>query len=243
MNPARPEAGQKIFRGFFSRSLTVLSATVLIAMPSLWAPLRSSAAPIPFTGSYRTNFDAVGAASTAMPAGFRSMIIAGGNTTFSASTPISTAGIAGATAATQTLIVWNPGSAVASSGTSLFNAGSWGDATDRALGSDPTGTAANVIELSFTNKTGASLAGVVFSYDLKVLTNGSAGTEAGELPGYAFFYSITGSTNAGDWFRSDALTLAPVTPGAISNSGSVTITFPAPLTNNGLMYFRWADDN
>ncbi len=159
--------------------------------------LSAPATPTSFTGTYVTNFDAIGTAGTAMPAGFRSMVIAGGNTTYAAATPISTTGIASATVSgTQTLTVWNAGSAVASSATALFNIGSVGNVNDRALGTDPTGTAANVIELSLTNNTGNNLAGVVFSYDNKCLTNGSAGTEQSELPGYAFFYSTTGGATA-----------------------------------------------
>jgi hypothetical protein len=197
-----------------------------------------------FIGSYTANFDGLGVAGTTMPLGFRTMTIAGGNTTYSAANPISTAGIASATASgTQTLTVWNPGSAVASSSSSLFNVGSVGNVNDRALGSDVTSVAAMVIELSLTNSTGSNLLGVVFNYDLKVLTNGSAGTEASELPGYAFFFSTTGGTTAAEWTRVDALSLANSTQGTTMNSGDVTVSFPIFLTNNGRMFFRWADDN
>ncbi len=205
----------------------------------------AQATPTSFTGSYSQNFDsALAGSSTTMPPGFRSMVIAGGNATYVAGTPISTAGIASATVSgTQTLTVWNAGSAVASSGTALFNIGSFGNLNDRALGTDPTGTAANVIELSLTNNTGYSLLGVTFSYDDKCLTNGSAGTEQSELPGYAFFYSTTGGTTAGEWTQVPALTLGNYTQGTTMSSGNVNLTFATPLTNNGIMYFRWADDN
>ena len=139
--------------------------------------------------------------------------------------------------------MWNAGSAVASSGTAFFNIGSFGNLNDRALGTDPTGTAANVIELSLTNNTGYSLLGVTFSYDDKCLTNGSVGTEQSELPGYAFFYSITGGTTAGEWTQLPALSLGNYIQGTTLSSGTVNITFATPLTNNGIMYFRWADDN
>src|SRR4029453_16191918 len=96
---------------------------------------------------------------------------------------------------------------VVSSSTSLFNIGSVGNLSDRALGSDSTSVAAMVIELSLTNNTGSNLLGVVFSYDLKCLTNGNVGTEATELPGYAFFFSTSGGTTAAEWTRVDGLSL------------------------------------
>ena len=55
----------------------------------------AQATPTSFTGSYSQNFDsALAGSSTTMPPGFRSMVIAGGNATYVAGTPISTAGIA-----------------------------------------------------------------------------------------------------------------------------------------------------
>jgi phosphatidylinositol-3-phosphatase len=204
------------------------------------------ATPASFTGSYTNSFDNLGTSGTTLPAGFRTMTLAGGNSTYTAANPITPAAIAGATpSGTQTLTTWASGSAVAASGSSLFNCGSVGNNADRALGTDPTGIGAMVIELSLTNNTGSNLAGVVFVYDCKCLTNGSGGngTEAAELPGYSFFYSLTGSANAADWIPVAALSIPNYTQGAVSNSGNVAITFPAPLTNGGIMYFRWADDN
>lgn len=196
-----------------------------------------------FTGAYATNFNGLGT-GTAMPLGFRTMVTGTGNSTYTAAIPISAAGIAAATqSGTQTLTVWTPPAAAASSGTALFNCGTPGNTTDRALGSDATSVAAVVIELSLTNSTGSNLLGVVFSYDQKCMTNGSAGTEASELPGYAFFYSISGGTTAAEWTRVNALSLGNYTQATVSNSGNVLISFPTALTNNGRMFFRWADDN
>ena len=227
------------------RTAKCLLATVVLTEVMVIASVK--AAPTSFTGSYTNNFDSsLGTSGTTVPAGFQTMTIAGGNGTYTASNPISAAAMASATAsATQALTVWASGSAVASSGSSLFNCGSVGNNTDRALGSDPTGVGAMVIELSMTNNTGSNLAGVVFIYDCKCLTNGSGGngTEGGELPGYSFFYSLTGSTSAADWTQVTALSIPNYIQGTVSNSGNVSIFFPTPLTNNGVMYFRWADDN
>ena len=181
-----------------------------------------------------------------MPAGFRTMIIAGGNSTFTAASPITASAIAGAGASgTQTLIVWNAGSAVASSSSSLFNCGAFGNINDRALGTDPTSVGAMVIELALTNATGTNISGVFFSYDLTCLTNGVNGTgnESAELPGYSFFYSLTGGNTAAEWTKLSSLSIGNYTQGTVSNSGMVAIGFPSPLTNNGIMYFRWGDDN
>ncbi len=204
------------------------------------------ATPASFTGSYTNSFDNLGPAGTTPPAGFRTLILAGGNGTYTATYPITPAAIAGAApSGTQTLIPWASGSTVTASGSSLFNCGSVANNADRALGSDPTGVGAMVIELSLANNTGSNLLGVVFVYDCKCLTNGSGGngTEAAELPGYSFFYSLTGSTSAADWTQVAALSIPNYTQGTVSNSGNIAIAFPTPLTNNGILYFRWADDN
>jgi len=216
------------------------------------------AQPTTFTGSYSQNFDVIGTTGTTLPPGFTSMVIAGGNSDYTAANPITAAAIASATADTQTLLIWNVGTAAAKSGTQTYNIGCWDSLTDRALGTDPTGTAAQVIQLSMTNSTGGTLYGVTFSYDCKCLTNGSAGTEESELPGYCFFYSTTGTSSAANWTEvgyagttndvggipaAHGLCLPNYTQGTTMSSGPVTILFATPLTNNGVMYFRWADDN
>jgi hypothetical protein len=225
---------------------TALAVTLLAGVLGLGT---AHSAPTVFTGAYTQNFDSLGTAGTALPAGFRTMVTGSGNTVYTAAIPISSAGIAAATASSsQTLTVWNAGSAVASSSTRLFNVGSWGNTSDRALGSDTTSVAAMVVELALTNKIGSDLLGVTFSYDLKCMTNGTistapTGDEATELPGYAFFYSTTGGTTAAQWTKVDALSLTNNAQGTTQNSGTVTVSFATPLTNNGIMYFRWADDN
>ena len=213
-----------------------------------------------FTGSYSENFDEIGATGTALPGGFLSMVIAGGNSDYEAANPEGPAAIASATADTQTLIVWNAGAAVTKSGTQTYNIGCWDGLSDRALGTDPTGTAAQVIQLSMTNGTGGPLYGVNFSYDCKCLTNGNVGTEESELPGYIFFYSLTGSTKASDWVQvgvagsaayaggvmpplQNGLCTPNYTQGTTMHSGIVTLQFATPLPAGGIMYFRWCDDN
>jgi hypothetical protein len=220
----------------------------------------AQAQPTSFTGSYTNNFDsALGTSGTTPPPGFFSLYISGANTTYSAANPINAAGVANAVSGAQTLTIWNAGNAVASaSNKQMFNVGCWDTMNDRALGTDPTGTAANIIQLAMTNNTGGTLYGVTFWYDCKCLTNGSAGTEESELPGYCFFYSTTGTNTAANWTEvgyagttsdpggipaAHGLCLPNFTQGTTMSSGPVTINFATPLTNNGIMYFRWADDN
>ena len=207
-----------------------------------------------FTGSYSQNFDlALTNSTTTMPAGFQAMYLPGSHFTYTNGVPIDSNAIVTAIVGTgaATLIVWNVGSAVTDKSYQLFNIGCWDSLNDRALGTDPTGTGGTVIQLALTNNTGSALNGVIFSYTEKCLTNGSTsngsytddGTERLELPGYSFFYSLTGDTNATNWFEVDALCLTNWVQGTSSDSGPVTITFPTPLPANGVMYFRWADDN
>ncbi|HEV2691513.1 MAG TPA: Ig-like domain-containing protein [Verrucomicrobiae bacterium] len=219
--------------------------TVALAAAALSGKM-AQATPVVFTGSYSQNFDqALTNGSAAMIPGFRSLVLPGGNGTFTASNPVGPDDIAGATvSSSQTLLVWDAGTAVTASSFSLFNIGRFESLSNRALGTDPgSSSAANVIELSMTNGTGSSVFGVTINYNALCLSNGSAGTEADELPGYSFFYSLTGSASAADWTRVDALSLANYTQGTVSNSGDVNITFATPLLRNAVIYFRWADDN
>src|SRR5215471_8920314 len=158
-------------------------------------------APGSFTGSYTNDLDSLGTGGTAMPAGFSALVLSGNNATYGVASPITAAAIAGAVASSsQSLTVWNAGGAVASSSTTLFNRGSFGNINDRALGTDPTSVGAMVVELALTNSTGTNLPGVIFSYAVKCLTNGTggSGTESADLPGYSFFYSLTGGATAAD---------------------------------------------
>ena len=225
-------------KSHFVRCAIVAGAVLLLSN------LASQATPTNFTGSYTQNFDGLGTGGTVMPAGFNVLGLIGANSAYTSSVPIDAAAISIATNSPNlTLSIWNPGTAAYSSGDRLANAGSWGNTSDRALATGPTGDGGTVIELALTNNAAPSLPGVMFSYSLKVLTNGNVGTEATELPGYSFFFSTTGSTKAADWKKVAALAMTNTTQGTTYNSSNVAIVFPAPLTNGGLMYFRWADDN
>ncbi|HAO78625.1 MAG TPA: hypothetical protein DCQ92_06545 [Verrucomicrobia subdivision 3 bacterium] len=235
-----------------------------IVYVSILFAMSASSAPTTFTGSYSQNFDGIGSSGTTLPAGFASMAIPGSTGTYTAANPINATGIAAATINTQTLTIWNAGSAVVSSGAHLFNVGCWDGPGDRALGSDAASSGAQVIELSLINNTGTTLYGITLSYDCKCLTNGiiqSGGTittEETELPGYYFFYSTTDTNSASNWTEvgvagnaalvngvpaPNGLCLPNYTQGTTMSSGPVNITFATPLTNNGVLHLRWPDDN
>ncbi|MEI6078921.1 MAG: Ig-like domain-containing protein, partial [Verrucomicrobiota bacterium] len=227
-----------------SNGATATSSAVSITVTN---PLVAS-----FTGTYAENFDLdLTNNTTTMPAGFQALGLAGDHFTFTNGIPITSNAIAAATAGVSSLTLWNAGNAAARAGSTLFNIGCWDSLNDRALGTDPTGNGGTVIQLALKNNTGNPLNGVVLSYTERCLTNGSTsngsytddGTERLELPGYSFFYSLTGDTQPTNWFRVDALAQTNWVQGTSSDSGPVTITFPTPLPANGVMYFRWADDN
>ncbi len=245
-----------------ARSLRSFLGTIVCVVAIL--ALSASAGPTPFTGSYTQNFDGIGATGTTLPAGFLSMDIPGSTGTFTAANPVSATAMATATNNTQALTIWNAGSAVVSSGVHSYNVGGWDGTSDRSVGTDAASTGAQVIELSLSNNTGATLNGITVSYDCKCLTNGtiqSGGTiptEETELPGYCFFYSTTGTNIAANWTEvgvagnaalvggvptQNGLCLPNFTQGTTMSSGPVNITFATPLTNNGVMHLRWADDN
>src|SRR5262249_35032429 len=89
------------------------------------------------------------------------------------------------------------------------------------------------------------LPGIFFTYDQRCLTNGTGGdgTESTQVPRYSFFYNLTGGSSASEWTKVKALSLTNHNQGTVVTHRQVGIIFPTALTNHGIMYFRWADDN
>lgn len=214
----------------------ILGAVAAIALAA-----SARAASITSSG-YSENFDTLGAAGSALPDGYSSYSIAGAKTDFLVATPVTAAAVASATVGSpQTInLVWNTGDAAdARLGGRVSNVGSSTGAADRALGSSPTGNAANVIQLLLTNSTGAPLSSANVSYTHRVLSLGSNNLgEAGELPGFTFFYSTDGTS----WTSVPALAKTETALGSF-DSGAQTVTFGSPVANGGSVYFRWVDDN
>lgn len=165
--------------------LKKLALTAALCAGALGIPT-AQATSTTFTGSYTQNFDlALTNSSTTMPPGFACLQIAGGHSDYTAANPITATAVASAASESSTLLIFNAGTAIGSnkSGTQLWNIGCWdGTTTDKALGSDPTGVAGMVIDLSMTNNTGSTLYGVTFQYSCKMITNG-AGSLSGLVGG------------------------------------------------------------
>ncbi len=259
LKPLADNGGPTLTRAVPANSPVVNAATITNAPAMDQRGLARDAQPdigayefvrtvVQFTGSYLETFTSLGAAGTQMAPGFQAMGLAGNGATYGAGSPIRTNGIAGATVGNQTLLLWNPGSTNVNDQAQLANAGSIASVNDRCLASGARDNAATVIELALANATASPLNGVQFSYDLQVLANGIANfgggpqSEASELPGYSFFYSLSGGTNASNWIAVPALATTSVNVGDVSTVSTI-LNFPKSLAPGGVMYFRWADDN
>lgn len=196
--------------------------------------------PVSLTAaSYTQDFDvSLGTGGTASPQGWYFYNLPGSNATYTATKPIDASGIA-ASALTweQTLEVWNQTS-TAKTFVVAANAGASASAMDRALATNPTSVGGKVIELYLSNDTGMSLAGGTVTYDLKLLSTPS---KPEELPGYSFYYSLTGGATASEWRHVSQLDRSSA--GTASFSLDFKLDFGASVGDGQPIYFRWADDN
>ncbi|MES1167493.1 MAG: hypothetical protein ABUL68_05760, partial [Pseudomonadota bacterium] len=151
------------------------------ALAALAAPF---ARAVNLTAVYAENFDSMGTAGTAAPAGWTVFAYtAGSNTTWASSIPaaaVSGAGNANATVTASTAFT-------TTSATQGFNYALSTSTSDRALGLNPTTTQGLALQLTVTNTSGAPISGVRVGYDIRRFT---AGASANELPGYWLFYSV-----------------------------------------------------
>jgi hypothetical protein len=203
---------------------------------------------------YLENFNEMGTTGGTCPDGYSLGAVPGGNTTFGVSGattnagPITAAGAASASGWTTSVVEWDMTQGQVKSSTNAYNCGVNPASADRALGEDPTGDAANALQLILMNGTGAPLSSVTFAYDEKCFSLGTCQygatepDEGNDLPGYAFFYSTTGSTLASDWSADANLHTTSYTVGGVEHATD-TITFASPVAPGGSMYFRWLDDN
>lgn len=194
----------------------------------------------PFLGVFTENFNSMGAAGTAPPAGWTMKLgeAGTGNTTWTSS--ITANGVGGSVAsmvnAATPLTASNAPAANANNG---YNAGAPGDATNRMLATAPTTVSGSGIELVLTNSTGSAINDIALSYDTQRFT--SVGT-VNELPGYQLFYSLNGTS----WTN-----VTPLNPtiATVPNSAGVTNTPLTGITLSGVwndganLQLRWIDDN
>jgi hypothetical protein len=192
----------------------------------------SSAAAADF---YTQNFDGMGTAGTTSPSGWGVRTLAGNSLSLTLPT---SAEMAGSAAGSATLIVWNQTDSPASWTSQAANEGASPSASNRLLGTSPTGTRGTILQLSLLNNSGGAVAKVGLGYDMQLMAAGvlSGGFEPGaldELPGYSFYY-LDGST----WTHLPSLDL--------SSPGTAPYTeffYTTPVANGATMQFRWFDDN
>ncbi len=251
----------------------MLVVAALVAATSLLTAPRTFA-QASYTGDYTQNFSSMGTGTVA-PLGWSVESEAGANSTFAASndsTPGTYTSINFTAGAITTQAIKqatpNPSSLVDSAGgynwTNTAANIAAGEGTE-SLGSDPTGTAGTILELSLTNNTGSAISAVNISYDIdrfsQTNSNNGAGTgspNAGveEFPGYQLFYNLTPS-NTATWVNVSALnpTIDNGTTGAVQVPNSVGITQVGTAADPNLVTldsawaagttisFAWFDDN
>ncbi len=217
-----------------------LLLVVWLASPARGGAVVSLASSVSLVSSITENFDSMGAAGTAPPAGWSMKLASGSNTTWTNSVPISSAGVATMVATTGSLTASSTPATTNSNG---FNA-QGASSADRVLATSPTGVAGVAIQLQLTNSTGTPLSTLKIGYDIRRFT--AAGT-ANELPGYWLFYSLdSGAT----WTNVAALNPALSGGGVlVPNTVGVTVVPVTTIALSGSwasgtdLLLRWVDDN
>jgi hypothetical protein len=244
-----------------------------IAIAAALVIATGSAAQAANIGSgYSQNFDSMGqtSAGTVLPTDWTVWNITGAHDLFTTSIPA--ASINGGTAVTtpKSALLDSAITSSTKSASTIYNIAHASTPTDRALGTSPTGNAANVIQLSLTNNTGGALNSFNISYDIKKYYDGSLQSTLSssypnneELPGYQLFYSVNGGayTNvavlnpvASNVANPNGNPVIPVgTPAASGKNGSASYSVTSisnayvPLTtalqNGQSLTLRWVDDN
>jgi hypothetical protein len=192
---------------------------------------------------YSENFDGMGSAGTAAPAGWRHFPTAfGSNTTWASSISANGANSVATTpvtAAATTLVAITSPTANQNNGYNAANR-SPAPASDRVLATAPTTVAGSIIQLALSNGTGSDLPagfGLTIGFDTVRYT---APTTANELPGYWLFASVDGTTwsNVGP---NPTISTVPNTAG--TTTSSLSFSLPGAWVAGQPLYFRWVDDN
>jgi hypothetical protein len=135
-----------------------------------------------------------------------------------------------------------------------------GEGTE-SLGTDPSGNAGTILELSLTNNTGVAITSLQLSYDVDRFTTisdtqgnpaGFANSSVEEFPGYHLFYNLTPSNNS-TWVEVSSLdpTVNMGTTGAVTDPNTVGITvvpstfvsLGGSVANGSTFALAWFDDN
>lgn len=211
-----------------------VSGLVLLALAGA-----SQAADLTAAG-YVQNFDSMGTSGTTAPTGWSVLNGAAGtsNSTWTTSIPANGSdSVATMVAAAGPLTATTTPSGTNNNG---FNAAfSTANTADRLLATSPTTVSGMALQLSLTNQTGISFDQVTLSYDTQRYTVAST---VNELPGYAIFFSLDGSS----W---NAVTSLTPTIASLPNSVGVSaisqasVSLGASVATGQQLYLRWVDDN
>jgi hypothetical protein len=256
------------------RTSTFRTALALAALATLFtAP--AAFAQATFTGTYTQNFSSMGT-GTSVPAGWSGVSEAGSHFTFSPNVaneyddgdaPVNPNFTAGAlTSAAVEFLTPTQGSSTGK-GSDIVNysntlaTGQNGEGSE-SLGTDPSGNAATILELSLTNTTGSAISAVNLSYDIDRFTtvsdtngnpSGYANSSVEELPGYELFYNLTPS-NPATWVNVSSLN-PTVNMGTVAGAVNVpdtvgitvvpttTVTLDSAWASGSTIAFAWFDDN
>jgi hypothetical protein len=243
---------------FLIKALGLYAVTFLLSIHSV-------SAQAAYNGSYTQNFDSMGTTGKTAPTGWAVYDEVGSHDTFSYfQDPASGAAKAGVTP-NLTAGVLTPESALtagaattAQKGVAGYNFGTTASATDRALGTSPSGNAATVLELSLMNTTTSNISALDLSYDIRRFTtttvdnNNFGSTDPNqakeENPGYWLFYSLNGGTT---WTNVSSLNPTLTGPNGVVVPDSVGVT-SIPTTEvdlngvwaaGGNLELAWLDDN
>jgi hypothetical protein len=206
---------------------TSIKIAALVALATV-----SSAAAADF---YTQNFDGMGTSGTTPPAGWLVRYISGNGLSLTVPT---SAEMAGSSLGSPTsLLVWNQTDSPVSWSQQAANEGASPSASNRLLGTSPSGTRGTILQLNLLNNSGGPVAKIGLSYDMQLMADGvlTGGFEPGsidELPGYSFYF-LDGST----WTHVPSLDLAA------TGTASASFWYTTPVANGATMQFRWFDDN
>ncbi|HVT89678.1 MAG TPA: hypothetical protein VHD56_12550 [Tepidisphaeraceae bacterium] len=247
----------------------------LISIAFIVVSTGAAALAAPFTGVYVQDFNSMGTGtSVGMPSGWTEFSLSGGHDDFRhagstaqitttvtpavSSTALNTGPTGSASTSQHTALAFatNDPSGTSFRSTSASNFASSSNPNDRALGTSPTGDAANELQLTLTNNTAAGINSIAVGYDIRRFSTtvdannytSSPDVNVEEFPGFWLFYSLDGGAN---W--TNAATLNPTLggPGGIVVPNSIGVT-SVPLTTIDLsgtwnvganLLLRWFDDN
>lgn len=214
--------------------LKTLGGLVLLALAGA-----SQAADLSAAG-YVQNFDSMGSSGTAAPAGWSVLNGASGtsNSTWTTSIPANGSdSVATMVAAAGALTATTTPSGSNNNG---FNAASSAANTaDRLLATSPTTVSGMALQLSLTNQTGVSFDQLTLGYDTQRYTVAST---VNELPGYAVFFSLDGSSWNAVASLSPTIASLPNTVG-VSSISQASVSLGASVAAGQQLYLRWVDDN